>query len=129
MLLSESVYDPMDAMLLLLHDASEAYLMDVPSPIKPFIPDYHRYEKRLQTTIMESLGYPTEFPERLKEMDRAILLDEQTQNMSPSVEKWQVGTDIELDVTIECLKPERARSRFIQTFNHLEKLLGRKNEV
>lgn len=37
----------------LLHDAGEAYMSDVPRPLKPYIADYKVIEKRLLDTIYE----------------------------------------------------------------------------
>lgn len=36
----------------LLHDATEAYLMDIPKPLKMLLPDYALYEKRLENVIV-----------------------------------------------------------------------------
>ena len=44
----------------LLHDAAEAYLGDVPSPIKAHLPNYHALELLAESVIFEALGvkYP-----------------------------------------------------------------------
>lgn len=41
----------------LLHDASEAYLGDVPSPLKGLLPDYREIEKSVQSGIEEKFYY------------------------------------------------------------------------
>lgn len=38
----------------LLHDASEAYLRDIPRPIKAVLPDYRRLETKVQESIYRS---------------------------------------------------------------------------
>jgi uncharacterized protein len=40
----------------LLHDASEAYLGDIPTPIKAFLPDYKRLEALFQSRIQDALN-------------------------------------------------------------------------
>lgn len=40
----------------LLHDAAEAYLSDIPSPIKQFLPDYQELENCVQEAIYKKYG-------------------------------------------------------------------------
>ncbi|ELY58817.1 hypothetical protein C491_08353 [Natronococcus amylolyticus DSM 10524] len=40
----------------LLHDASEAYLSDVPAPVKRSLPGYTAAERRLQTAVRDAVG-------------------------------------------------------------------------
>lgn len=40
----------------LLHDASEAYLVDIPRPIKQFLPEYKMMEHKLQLVIAEAFN-------------------------------------------------------------------------
>jgi uncharacterized protein len=42
----------------LLHDATEAYIKDIPSPIKVRLPDYLALEERLSKAIHERYGVP-----------------------------------------------------------------------
>lgn len=61
-----------DAMTGLLHDASEAYIRDLPSPLKAHLPQYQLIESRLQKTIYNAFGLLSpskEAHERLKRID------------------------------------------------------------
>lgn len=50
--------DNQDAQLYaLLHDASEAYIMDMPRPVKMLCPDYSEIERRIQDAVMQKF-YP-----------------------------------------------------------------------
>lgn len=60
----------------LLHDASEAYMSDVPRPFKKYLKDYNEWEEKLLDVIyIKYLGSPlTEEEEALlKEIDNAML--------------------------------------------------------
>jgi hypothetical protein len=65
--------------MLLIHDASEAYLSDVVSPAKPYIPDYVKLEKGVQQTINKKLLNVDKLIDdssMLKQLDKRILIDE-----------------------------------------------------
>jgi len=57
----------------LLHDASEAYLLDIPRPIKQGLSNYKEIEDKLMILIAEKFGfkYPLESP--VKEIDNEML--------------------------------------------------------
>src|ERR1035437_8189217 len=66
---------PEDALWGLLHDASEAYLCDVPAPLKelPAFEAYRAAERSLQGTIATRFGLAPEQPESVGDADRTIL--------------------------------------------------------
>lgn len=49
----------------LLHDASEAFVGDVSSPLKRLLPDYKRIEERVQEAIADQFGLPYPFPQEV----------------------------------------------------------------
>lgn len=59
----------------LLHDASEAYLCDIPTPLKQELPDYLQYEQQLQNVIYEHFGIFKE-TEDVKIADKVLLVTE-----------------------------------------------------
>jgi len=60
----------------LLHDATEAYIPDMPSPIKQFLPDFKSMEKRLQKHLMKSFGLPENIHSIIHSVDKYIRRDE-----------------------------------------------------
>lgn len=61
----------------LLHDASEAYLMDIPKPIKHRLPDYIHAEKKLENSIDIAFGLNSLFyKKKIKEIDNFVLQEE-----------------------------------------------------
>jgi hypothetical protein len=78
----------------LIHDASEAYLADVPRPVKhmPEMQPYRDAEKRLQNWIATSLGLPAEEPAIVKHWDCEILGTEARLLKSPIHPDWAAST-------------------------------------
>jgi 5'-deoxynucleotidase YfbR-like HD superfamily hydrolase len=76
-LVSEMV-PPRDALWGLLHDASEAYLSDLPAPIKrdPQMEFYRIAEERLLTCIARKFGLAPEMPQSVKRADKILLATE-----------------------------------------------------
>lgn len=59
----------------LLHDASEAYIGDMPTPIKECLPDYQALEKKIMAVINEKFGINS-YEQVVKEADRASFIQE-----------------------------------------------------
>lgn len=57
----------------LLHDASEAFLGDMPSPFKKMMPDYQKLEADLMQVIALKFGFDYPLPVEVKECDRHFL--------------------------------------------------------
>jgi hypothetical protein len=68
-------YSDKAALILLLHDASEAYICDIVRPVKKELPWYFEIEKKLQDTILVSFGIDPNCDERRleKDVDDAML--------------------------------------------------------
>ena len=63
----------------LLHDATEAYLVDLPRPIKRYSKlgeEYKKIEKALMDCVCQRFGIDTDEPEEVKESDSRILMTE-----------------------------------------------------
>ena len=57
--LVSQVVPPEDALWGLLHDAAEAYISDLPRPLKNTAPEFRAAEHRLLTVILGRLGCPS----------------------------------------------------------------------
>jgi hypothetical protein len=66
---------PDDALWGLLHDASEAYLIDLPRPLKllPEFAPYREAERRLQRAVAVRFGLPEDQPASVTEADDTML--------------------------------------------------------
>lgn len=100
----------------LLHDASEAYLVDIPRPVKPYLQNYAQHEDKLMRAVAERFYMKWPMPDLVKEYDNRILLDERDQNMSASPHDWNIHGE-PLGVQIECWDPERAFDEFMNCYD------------
>lgn len=57
------------AMPALLHDASEAYMCDIPKPLKMLLPDYAKIEARLEMALFRKFGLPWPMDPLIKAAD------------------------------------------------------------
>ena len=123
-LIGSQMYDdlknPDEALAGLLHDASEAYLGDIPKPLKQLLPEYLKIEHNVQTVIMKKFTKYDFIPAIVKEYDKKILMNEKLQNMNESQAKWK--TDNEgLDIECLFLHPEEAKYQFLAIYDFLNK--------
>ncbi|WP_199520065.1 hypothetical protein [Fulvimarina endophytica] len=113
-LLSRSVA-PEHALWALMHDASEAYLVDVPRPIKPSLMGYREAEDRIMSAVCERFDMPVDMPAEVKHADGRILADEAAQNMEVPPVTWN-DTGAPLGVELQFWTPERARHELLSRF-------------
>jgi hypothetical protein len=106
----------------LLHDASEAYLVDIPRPIKAHLSNYKELEAQLCEVIANKYGVAYPWPKEVHEIDERILLDERNQLMTKSPAPAGDGWPDHLEPTgavIRCLQPTQARTVFLGRFYEL----------
>lgn len=75
-LLVAELVPPQHRLWALLHDASEAYLGDVASPLKSLLPQYQELEEGFQRIIAGRFDLPWPMPREVKDADRAALMME-----------------------------------------------------
>ena len=107
--------DPVLALEVLMHDASEAYLTDVPRPIKPFIPEYYNIEANIEKAINKKYVLRHPHSDTVKSLDSRILMDERAQAMSKSGLEWSINLE-PLGVTLRFWNPERGETEFKNRF-------------
>jgi uncharacterized protein len=111
-----------DRLWALLHDASEAYLLDLPHPLKHGTvlgTAYRAIEAPLQAVICARFGLPAEPPPAVKEADRAVLASERLALMRDSFD-WPELAGVEaIDLQLEPWLPARAEREFLERFRAL----------
>lgn len=117
---------PEDALWGLLHDAAEAYLFDVPSPMKPFVAfdidqdiiPFDEMEARILSQIAFSLGLPgPAIPRSVKEADRRALWWERDMFMTRPELQW--GEAAGPAPVSPGLSPQAAEVLFLDRFREL----------
>lgn len=57
----------------LMHDASEAYIVDVPRPAKMLLPGYKALENNIMITIAKKFGFTWPMPKEVERADNYLL--------------------------------------------------------
>lgn len=119
-LMSQAVA-PEKALAALLHDATEAYVCDVPRPLKRQLPAYRDIEDRVWWAVAVHFGIDLALPGEVTEADNRILLTERAALMRRA-ERWNIDDDFTpLPVTIEAWSPAEAEQIYL---DRLEELLA-----
>lgn len=91
----------------LMHDASEAYLMDIPRPVKMHLSNYANIEDKLMKALAAKFGFEYPFHKMVKDADESELREE-----------WEhliLKKDYK-DAESYCLKPALAKDYFLRHF-------------
>jgi hypothetical protein len=102
----------------LLHDASEAYLVDIPRPVKPMLANYSLIEDKIMQTIAFKFGFVWPLQKEVKILDSAILADEQAQVMVPIDHAWD-NMQEPLGISLEFWSPDKAEAEFLSQYIRL----------
>jgi hypothetical protein len=108
----------------LLHDATEAYIGDMVSPLKRFMPEYREVEGRIWAAIVARFGLPettdTEKAE-IKRADNIALVTERRDLLLNFPYTWSV-TETPLAAPIAPMTAREAEIKFLETFDELSVL-------
>lgn len=103
----------------LMHDASEAYLSDIPAPLKGMIRGYRALEETMMTAICSRFGLAQEMPPWVSVYDKRMVLDEVEQATTSRASMW-TDQKIPAGVTLEFWEPERAKREFLARATKLD---------
>jgi hypothetical protein len=115
-----------DAKWGLLHDASEAYLVDLPTPLKilPEFSFYKEIEDKLQEVVYKTFGLIGPEPPSIYRADKILLVSEK-RDLMPENDGWKIS-DIfppekfpPLPFTLCPLEPEQSEKFFLNRFKDL----------
>lgn len=116
----------------LLHDASEAYCVDVPRPLKRCLAGYTEIEARIQRAICKRFGldvvdhekdgsllrpWLTAFDDpEIHTADTEMLLLERMELKGPEPAPWRIVGSPAEGIRLKCWTPEEARCHFLSMF-------------
>lgn len=113
----------------LLHDATEAYLCDIPTPIKRLLPDYYKVEGGLWEVIANKYGVPVEMHESVKEADARMCITEKLELIGPEgldgpvwiglTSRYKRYDDVKLPRDCNYMHPADAYWMFLKRFKDL----------
>jgi len=106
----------------LCHDAAEAFLGDVSSPLKALLPDYKALERRTEHALFRRLGVWYPLDPLVKEIDLRMLRTEQEQ-LWDDFQAWQITEGVEpYPWRLRCWTPALAFQTFHSYFKMLQQL-------
>jgi 5'-deoxynucleotidase YfbR-like HD superfamily hydrolase len=91
----------------LMHDASESYLLDIPTPIKARLLEYKLHEKKLMSVIFTKYNITEPLSKAVKKIDNDMLLFE-----------WE-NLVIKDTKSFKCWGRNKAKKEFLKMFNEL----------
>lgn len=114
----------------LLHDAGEAYIGDVASPLKALLPEYQKIEDRLEAAIANHFDLPFPFPKEIKEADKRMYWQERQSIADNGLRDGLWHQDLRATRKEEAvgMAPHMARRFFLSRYNEIMKGQNNKNK-
>jgi hypothetical protein len=109
----------------LLHDAAEAYIGDMVSPIKHMTENegFRALETRVMRAVCERFGLPIEQPEEIKRLDMEQLAYEFVHLMPNPPMPWNLPVDLEQfrGTTLRAESQPHAKKSFLTVLKYIRK--------
>lgn len=106
----------------LMHDAAEAYIGDLSTPLKALLPEYRDIEKGIWAAISNKFDLPYRLHDQVKLHDAIALMSER-RDLIPNPHGLRWVDELEALDTYPthalCLSPEDAEQYFLDTFRIL----------
>lgn len=113
----------------LFHDATEAFLKDLPTWLKLLLPEYKNIEENFEVAIRTQFGLELDTKKRaerkkiIKEYDYKLLATEKRDLMPQDGEDWYFLRNVSpLPFKIEPWSPKKAKRKFLERFEELKRI-------
>jgi 5'-deoxynucleotidase YfbR-like HD superfamily hydrolase len=122
-------HDIMTQFASLMHDASEAYICDIPRPIKPEFNNYKQIEEDLMKCIFDRFNINIPYNDsKIKEIDNDLVTSEAFFLMKSKGKEWKTKTNNIIKIK-EFWNPQKAERKFIFMANWLMQEIKKKGEI
>jgi len=110
----------------LMHDASEAVLGDVSSPLKNLLPEYRKLEHLHEERIAKRFNLPWPMSDEVRLVDLRMLATERPQLLTETEEPWGILQGVEpYPIHLESWSSMRAEREFLVRYKHLRRKLAK----
>jgi len=104
----------------LLHDAAEAFIGDVVTPLKNLLPGYRIIEHGVEHAVLARFGVAMPLPIEIKQADLVLLATERRDLLPFEPTPWSILDGVApLDSVIDPVGPARAKRMFLDRFEEL----------
>lgn len=104
-------------MLALMHDAAEAYIGDMPKPLKNIMPEFRDLENAIEAVIDARFDLDQSHKDKVKYIDLCMLKAEKRHLFPDDQLTWQgFGELPDIEPDIMCWSPDESAKRFIEAF-------------
>ncbi|MBF0380138.1 MAG: phosphohydrolase [Magnetococcales bacterium] len=103
----------------LIHDSAEAYLADIPSPVKKHLAQFKSIEKNLLKVICSHFNIDSKMPEEIKLADMVLLSTEKKVLMKPEPASWGDMPQPTDKIVIAGLAPHEAKDLFLKRYQEI----------
>lgn len=101
----------------LMHDAAEAFVGDMPSPLKRLLPEYKVIERRVEHAIRKRFRLDDTDWHCVNQADLVMLATEQRDLMPWHDDEWAMLSGVTpLERTVVPLSPQMAKAAFLHAF-------------
>ena len=102
----------------LVHDVSESVLVDIPRPLKRFLPEYLKIEKPVESSLRTRFGLTPEIDPLVDKYDKLIPYTECTYVFPELLHRFNHSEVLE-GVVVEGWTPKQASEKFLDRFYYL----------
>lgn len=113
------------ALAALLHDAAEAFIGDVSTPLKRMLPDYKAIEHRIETVVLARFGISLPLHHSIKAADLVLLATERRDLMPRLGDEWACLKGVQpMEQRLMAWSSDTARGMFMSRFDELTIVRG-----